>query len=147
MIDGCDSSSVQLCEPNDMPKRWLRQLVELVSECWEWHALALHMGIQCRKPEDKDDFWEVWVYPAVQEILGGRDDGETCWCGFNLDVARLLNEFATEEITLSTSMGREPPALVVEGKFRGREVLLHICLEPPEDVKATEIIDVSTPGR
>ena len=29
------------------------------------------------------------------------------------------------------------PELVVEGKFRGKPVLLHVCLEPPEDVEAT----------
>ena len=36
--------------------------------------------------------------------------------------------------------------LVLEGKFSGREILLHVCLEPPEDVEATEFIDLTTPG-
>jgi hypothetical protein len=34
----------------------------------------------------------------------------------------------------------------VEGKFRGKPVLLHLCLEPPQDLEATEIIDLTRPG-
>jgi len=129
-----------------MAERWLRQFIETVSDCWEWHALALHIGIQYREPQENEDGWEVWIYPAVQEILGGKNDGETGWCGFNFDVSALSVAFEDAQISISASMGQEPPKLFVEGKFRGQEVLLHVCLEPPEGVEATEIIDLTTPG-
>jgi hypothetical protein len=122
-------------------------LIEAVGECWEWHALALHMGIHYREPQDKDDGWEVWVYPPVQEILGGKHDGETSWTGFNFDVSAFLEGFEAEHIGTGTGMGEAPPELLVDGRFRGREVLLHICLEPPEDTEATEIIDLTTQGK
>jgi hypothetical protein len=129
-----------------MADRWLRQLIEAVSDSWEWHSLALHIGIQYREPEEKDDGWEVWVYPAVQEFLGGKHDGETGWCGFNFDLSALSEEFEAAQISLSARVGQEPSELLVEGKFRGQEVFLHVCLEPPEGVEATEIIDLTEPG-
>ena len=125
---------------------WLRRLMETVSECWEWHALALQIGFEYREVDDNDDCWEVWVYPPVQEILGGKNDGETGWCGFNFDLVGFLEEFETESVTASTRMELAPPEIVVEGKFRGKELLLHVCLEPPEDVEASEIIDLTGPG-
>jgi hypothetical protein len=129
-----------------MANRWLRQLMETVRECWEWHSLALQIGFQYHPPEEKGDCWEVWVYPAVQEILGGKHDGETGWCGFQFDVDRLLEEFRVVHLSASSSMGQEPPELVVEGKFRGKEVVLRLYWEPPEGVEATEIIDLTRPG-
>jgi hypothetical protein len=33
----------------------------------------------------------------------------------------------------------------VDGKFLGQPVLLYVCLEPPDDVEATEIINVTRP--
>jgi hypothetical protein len=83
----------------------------------------------------------------VPEILGGEHDGETSWCGFNFDVSALLESFEAEHIGMGTGMGEAPPELLVDGKFRGKEVLLHVCLEPPEDAEATEIIDLTTPGK
>jgi hypothetical protein len=80
----------------------------------------------------------------VQEFVGGKHDGETGWCGFNFDVSALSMEFEAEQISITTRMGQEPPELLVEGKFRGQEVLLHVCLEPPEGVEATEVIDLRT---
>jgi hypothetical protein len=108
-----------------MAERWLRQLIEAVSDCWEWHSLALHIGIQYRGPEGKDDGWEVWVYRAVQEIRGGKHDGETGWCGFNFDLSALSEGFEAAQISLSANVGQQPPELLVEGKFRGQEVFLH----------------------
>jgi hypothetical protein len=129
-----------------MSEFWLRQLLEDVSECWEWHGLALHIGVQYREPDDADDGWEVWVYPAVQEIRGGKNDGETGWCGFNFHVDGFLELFRVDHISASTKMGNHPPEIVLEGKFRGHELVLHVCLEPPEDVDPAEIIDLTTPG-
>jgi hypothetical protein len=117
-----------------------------VSDGWEWQGLALQMGFQYRKPQAPDEGWEVWVYPAVQEIVGGKLDGETGWSGFNLDVSALLEQFEAGQVNLHAPVGATPPELLVEGIFRGREVFLHVCLRPPGDVEATEIIDLTRPG-
>ena len=127
-----------------MANTWIDQFMEVVKACWEWDALALHICFQYRGPEDEDDCWEVRVYPAVQEIVGGKDDGETCWSGFHFDLSGLLEEVEAEALSVSSAMD-DPPEIVLEGKFRGKAVLLHVCLEPPEDVEATEIIDMTRP--
>jgi len=98
------------------------------------------------KPGKDDDFWEVWAYPAVQEIVGGKEDGETVWSGFNFDVLRFLQAFEPEAVAISTRQTVHPSELTFEGKFRGKGVFLHLCLEPPEDAEVTEIVDFSGSG-
>jgi hypothetical protein len=114
-----------------MANTWIDQFMEVVSDCWEWQALALKIGFRYRGPEDEDDCWEVWVFPAVQEIVGGKNDGETGWSGFNFDLSGLLEEVEDEALNVSSAMD-DPAEIVLEGKFRGQSVLLHICLEPPK---------------
>jgi hypothetical protein len=127
-----------------MERPWIDHLMEAVRGCWEWHSLALHIGFQYRGPEDAKDCWEVWVYPPMQEIVGGEDDGETGWSGFYFDLSGLLKEFEANSIDLSSGVA-DPAEIVVDGKFLGQPVLLHVCLEPPDDVEATEIINVTRP--
>ena|SRR6267378_1139137 len=129
-----------------MANRWLRNLLEVISACWECHALSLHVGFQYRKPEDKDDCWEVWAYPAIQEIVGGENDGETVWSGFNFNLSQLLEELEADNLGISTRMHTHPPEVTLEGQFRGKAIFLHLCLEPPEDAEATEILDLTEPG-
>jgi hypothetical protein len=106
----------------------------------------LQLGFRYAKPDQADDFWEIWVYPAVQEIVGGKEDGETVWSGFNFDVLEFLNDFAPEAIGLSSRQLDDPSELTFEGKFRGQGVFLHLCLEPPDDAEATEIVDLRGDG-
>jgi hypothetical protein len=129
-----------------MTNPWLRQLLDAVGDCWQWQALALQIGVQYREPDDEDPAWEVSVYPAMQEILGGEHDGETGWCSFNFNLTGLLAEFPAEDISVSTKMADDPPEIVLEGKFRGQELVLHVYLEPPEGVEPTEIVDLTAPG-
>ena len=129
-----------------MSKKWLEALQEKVVNCWEWHSLALEIGFRYAKPDKGDDYWEIWAYPAVQEIVGGKEDGQTVWTGFNFDVLQFLTDFEPEVVAISTHQPVHPSELTFEGKFRGRGVFLHLCLEPPEDAKTTEIVDFSGTG-
>ena len=111
---------------------------------WQWHALNLQFDFRYRQPENEADCWEVWAFPAVQEILGGPHDdatGETV----NFD-SEFLTEFEAEHIGVSTAMSPDPLELILKGKLRGKAVLLHVSLEPPNDVGATEVIDLTAPG-
>ncbi len=129
-----------------MSEKWLDELQEKIASCWEWHSLELQFIFRYAKPDQDDDFWEIWAYPAVQEIVGGKEDGERLWCGFNFDVLEFLNDFEPEAVGISTRQFVRPPELTFEGKFRGHGVFLHLCLEPPEDAEATEIVDFSGDG-
>ena len=129
-----------------MSDKWLEELQQAVADCWEWQAPALKISFQYTKPDEDDDFWEVWAYPAVQEIVGGKEDGETVWSGFNFDVLTFLNNFEAEAVDISTRQPSHPSEVTIEGKFRGQYVFLHLCLEPPDDAEATEIVDLGGPG-
>jgi hypothetical protein len=129
-----------------MSEKWLEELQQTVADRWEWQSAALEIRFQYTKPDQDEDFWEVWVYPALQEIVGGKEDGETVWSGFNFDVLGFLKEFEAEAVDISTRQPSHPSELAFEGKFRGQYVFLHVCLEPPDDAEATEIVDLSGPG-
>jgi len=129
-----------------MSKKWMEEVQEKVADCWEWHSPAMQVGFRFAKPEKGDDFWEVWAYPAVQEIVGGKEDGETVWSGFNFDVLRFLQGWEPDAVAISTRQHVHPSELSFEGKFRGKGLFLHLCLEPPEDVEATEILDLKGDG-
>jgi hypothetical protein len=129
-----------------MSKKWLKELQGKVAACWECHSPALQIGLRYARPGGGDDFWEVWAYPAVQEIVGGKEDGETVWSGFNFDVLEFLADFEAEAAEISTRRHVHCPELTFEGRFRGQDVFLHLCLEPPEDAEATEILDLRGDG-
>jgi len=126
-----------------MSEKWLEELQKNIGTCWEWHSPAVQIGFRYAKPDQDDEFWEIWAYPAVQEIFGGQKDGETVWSGFNFDVLEFLTDFEPEEVSLSTRRHVDPSELTFEGRFRGQNVFLHLCLEPPQDAEATEIVDFS----
>ena len=128
------------------PKKWLEELEEKVANCWQWHLPALRIGLRYAEPDEDDDYWEIWAYPAVQEIVGGKQDGETVWSGFNFDVLEFLKDFEPEAVSVTTRQHVHPSELTFEGRFGGERVFLHLCLEPPEDAEATEIVDIRGDG-
>jgi hypothetical protein len=125
-----------------MSNKWLEDFQEKVANCWVWQSLALGIGFRYIRPEQGDEPWEIWAYPAVQEIVGGKEDGETVWSGFNFDVLEFLTDFESESVSISTRQAAHPSELTFEGRFREQVLLLHVCLEPPEDAEATEIVDL-----
>jgi hypothetical protein len=129
-----------------MSTKWLEEFQAKVAECWEWHSPALKIGFRYTTPDQGEDFGEIWAYPAVQEILGGKEDGETVWSGFNFDVLEFLTAFEPEAVAISTHQHVHAPELTFEGRFRGQDVFLHVCLEPPEDAEPTEILDLRGDG-
>jgi hypothetical protein len=129
-----------------MSTQWLDSLQEKIAACWEWHSPAVQIGFRYIKPEEIDDFWEIWAYPAIQEIVGGKEDGEKVWSGFNFDIMEFLTDFKPEVVSISTRRFRDPSELTLEGQFHGQGVFLHLCLEPPEDTEATEIVDIRGDG-
>jgi hypothetical protein len=129
-----------------MSEKWLNDLQEKVADCWEWQSPALQIRFQYAPPDEGDDFWEVWAYAAVQEVVGGKEDGQTVWSGFHFDVLGFLADFEPDAVAVSTRQHAHPPELTFEGKFRGLGLLLHLCLEPPDDAEATEILDFSGDG-
>lgn len=75
-----------------------------------------------------------------------KKDGETVWSGFNFDILEFLTDFESDSVAHSTRQLNDPSELTFEGKFQGHGLFLHVCLEPPEDAEATEIVDFNGDG-
>src|SRR5262249_15316849 len=121
-----------------MAHSWVRRLMRAVAGCWTWHSLAERACVQFLRPQKRGDGWEVWVYPAVQEVLGGRHNGKSGWGGFTLDVSKLLEQFPAGRISLNTGNRRRPSELVLEGDFQGKPVRLHLWMRPPAEAAVEE---------
>jgi hypothetical protein len=59
-----------------MSNKWLDEPQEMIVGCWEWHSPASQIEFRYILP-DHDDFWEIWAYPALQEIVGGKEQRHT----------------------------------------------------------------------
>ena len=112
---------------------------------WQWQALYLQIRFRYRQPEDEKDCWEVWAFPAVQEILGGTHGDETGESGFDFEVMHVFQQFVAEHVGVSKARSPDHPELILKGKFRGQAVLLHVSLEPPKDVAATDTCGTLAP--
>src|SRR5438045_6882619 len=108
-----------------MSEKWLDEFQQKVANCWEWHSPAVQIGFRYIQPDQGDDFWEIWAYPAVQEIVGGKEDGETVWSGFNFDVLQFLTGFEPEEVAIRT---RQPAHSLNRPSKHSSVRMAHSCV-------------------
>ncbi len=110
-------------------------------------------GLQCSGcwPEGKDvPVFEIRVFPSVVELVGGKDDGETVYQGFRVDLKELQEALFSlydevEGWELDNAIGQMDdlprPAISISGRLKGSKddiLTVHICPYPPEDAEATE---------
>jgi len=102
-------------------------------------------------PGGNDQPWfEIRVYPSVVELLGGKDDGETVYQGFRVDLKELQDALfplydEVQEWELDNAIGQADdlprPAIMISGKLKGDgdDILtIHICSCPPADADPVE---------
>ena len=101
-------------------------------------------------PDGKDQSWfEMRVFPSVVELLGGKDDGETVYEGFRVDLKALQAQLFSlfDEIPdweLDNAIGQVDdlprPSITISGTLKGGEgtLTVHICPIPPEDAEPVE---------
>ena len=102
-------------------------------------------------PEGKEQPWfEIRVYPSVVELLGGKEDGETVYQGFRVDLKALQEALfplydEVQEWELDNAIGQADdlprPAIMISGKLKGTKddiLTVHICTYPPEDAEPAE---------
>jgi hypothetical protein len=96
--------------------KWLEELQEKITDCWVWHSPAVQIGFRYAEPDQGDEFWEIWAYPAVQEIVGGKEDGEMAWSGFKFDVLEFLTDFEPEAVSLRAPGAVTSPACLADSR-------------------------------
>ena len=102
-------------------------------------------------PDGKDQPWfEIRVYPAVVELLGGKDDGEMVYQGFRVDLKELQEALfplydEVQEWELDNAIEQADdlprPSITISGKLKGARddvLTIHICPFPPPDAEPTE---------
>ncbi len=111
---------------------WLGELVAHVAVNMESDGVPGPLGMQY---EREDGFWQVTVYPQPVEVVGGADDGAVVNPGFILDLEELRSIFEKVVANGWKALGGRDSGsqLFIEGVFQGREVLLSVLAEAPED--------------
>lgn len=117
---------------------WLKRLVERVCGCIDLLQDAPPIG--CHFAEH-DDTWEVTVFVASTEIVGGVHDGRRIPSLFVADLSQVLLVFESVE-----SCGWQPHRVdkedelgahvAIHGQFEGHQVWLRILAEAPEKFEA-----------
>ena len=102
-------------------------------------------------PEGSDRTWfEIRIFPAVVELVGGKNDGETVYQGFRVDLKALQEALfplfdQIEEWEFDNVIGQADdlprPAITISGTLKGdggNALTIHICPYPPEDAEVAE---------
>ena len=128
-----------MTEENKVPV-WARELAEAIADTVEFKGQA---SIDCRQsgPEETEwgvDLVELW--PAVMDIQeAGPNDGE-----FVFGIVDRFDILAAQKIFEEVNALRfeiedtGEPKITLEGKYKGREVVIILYFEPDVDVDEDE---------
>lgn len=131
------------------PSHWTGQFPEtdlrrVIERHWSHHAPCNSISVEVRYCPERND-WSIMVSPPFQEVVGGSQDGEKVWAGFDFDISGLLDEpeFEVDAMGAASYCVQCCPTPFVgfKGRFQGKPFFLRIGLEPIPDSKAVEIVD------
>jgi hypothetical protein len=129
-------------EAGDAPE-WLYALAESVTEHITFDSAAGALGIRWR---DEDGVWELVIYPTPVELVGGAEDGAVVAPGLSLDLEGLRTEFEQILACSWQSLGfpdDEGPHVLIEGVYRGHDVIVQVLAYAPDDEEPGMKLDVS----
>ena len=127
------------------PPSWLTQLANDVVE--QMIAVDVLAPVGCHYYHDESrDQWEVAVFAAKTETVGGRFDGRMIPSRFHIDVLGLLKVFgkADQVHWQALSMGDEDDLgahLSIEGTYCGHAVWLRVLSAAPDQFEAGRYFD------
>ncbi len=124
---------------------WEDRLRQIVEKCWTYHCPAIKVG--WFRTSDLFGSPIFFAYPAYQEVVGGKDDGQLVWTGFTFSVTELLDHDSVIAVSikvLSNCNHCNPhPLLDIVGVFEDHEFNLIVLLEPKRNTEAVELLDVA----
>ena len=89
----------------DIRPPWLIDLIESVAEVFEPLEDVARVGFDCRAAENE---WQVSMYIGRIEVVGGADDGLSRHADFEIDLIRVLDQFAQVDRFRWTSRITDP---------------------------------------
>jgi hypothetical protein len=129
-------------EAVDVPEVWLHRLAKAVAGYMTADTCMGPLG--CCFDED-EGFWQINLYPTSVELVGGAADARIVAPGFSLNIERFrglfdrIDDFQWESLGFP---GSEGPHVVVEGVYRGHEVLVQVLAYAPEDEESGLKLDM-----
>ena len=118
------------------PPYWLAEMADLVAS--EIQGVDLLSPIGCHYFfDDADDRWEVALFAAGTETVGGAHDGTVTPSKFTVDLINIADIFSeisklnwqAQPLDGTDELG---PHLSVEGTYAGADVWLRILAQPPK---------------
>ncbi|MGE3317105.1 MAG: hypothetical protein AB7O26_18465 [Planctomycetaceae bacterium] len=117
----------------------MTQFVNNAAELFEPIDDVGRVGFDCQVA---DDCWEVALYLGSTEIVGGKEDGQFRFSGFDFDLRALIGQFhEVENIQLATSDdgGDDSPSVLrsnvmIEGRIDDNRIRVRVHSIPPGDV-------------
>ena len=104
-VSGLDEAEGSLMS---QPPAWMESLIDIVANCMEPHS---QLGPLAYRWRNEGGYWEMWVYPAPAELVGGAEDGAVVSPGFSLDVQELSSAFEELEDVHWQAHAFGPPSL------------------------------------
>ena len=111
---------------------WVEKFLDKLGEALELQSLGT---ISWRFDEVEN--W-LQVAPALVEIVGGADDGESVFPFFSLHVSHLIGIFDEPPEMLWDTMKNE---FSVEGRIEGDDAWITFSREPFDDEEPQDILD------
>ncbi|MEI8270745.1 MAG: hypothetical protein WCG45_05225 [bacterium] len=132
---------------------WIFSLKKQILKSWEHHSLCESVNFVTNW-DKRHSCWSIEAEPVMQEIIGGKEDGEKVWSGFVFDFLKFSSSdeiyinkcFVKSAITsfqddLCTEPEEFSPCFMIKGKFKENKFLLSILLEPSENSEIKESIN------
>ena len=124
---------------------WISDFTEQLAQTVQPFDLLAPLGCHVHH-DDATDCWEVTLFAADTETVGGERDGRVASSPFCLDLAGMLNVLFDVEAfywqNQSAGPGDELGAHVtIEGIFDGRRVRAHILARAPERFPVGRIVN------
>ncbi|QDT62955.1 hypothetical protein V22_01530 [Calycomorphotria hydatis] len=125
---------------------WLEELAQAAAECIVSTDLSSPIGCHYRENQLADE-WEVTLFLAKTEIVGGPGDGKKTDSNFWVDLAMLqpLMEDITAFGWQALPMGEDDeagPHVAMSGNYQGHQVWLRILSTAPDRFEAGRKADV-----
>lgn len=123
--------------------RWLRAIVPVVSAGMESTEPMAPLGYSYRQSRN---CWMLCIYPRINELIGGSQDGRLVIPGFVLRLDKILPLFdklpLIEWESPTDYVGDfDGPCLILDGDVSGRAVSLMIFDRPPPTAKIGMLVD------
>lgn len=130
------------------PPSWLAEMAEGVAATL--YAVDVLAPLGCHRYHNRAlDQWEVTLFAAKTETIGGRYDGRKSPSKFHVDVCALFELFTpvTAFHWQALSLGPDDdlgPHLSLEGVYQGHSVWLRILASAPSHYRIGRLADAYT---